>query len=632
MPIRNARPLLFRPRTVCDAVDGTNVPAGALSAAANLIPAPHTADLWVPRPAAILDTAFSGFSSPGQVELLAVFGTRAYGLIASARNPGRSEPFVYDLAANAFVTVSGITAGNTPSQQPATGDWTPAAADQVGGYVIVAHPGFGLPNAFGWFDMTGIVSNTITGNTHGTATINSLSANALTAGWRPGMTIIDSSGDIPAGTTIVSIAANGLSATLSAAATGTNAGATFTVAGGTYAAPLWAAGNLNENPLVAVATGIAQYAGSACYAVNTVSPPSAAVVFSDAGDPLRSTNAGANQVVTFRNSIPVTKLAPLPLYNVTGGIIQSLIAVQKDSGMQQLTGTPVLSNLQVNALTDSVGSLAPNSFAATPQGLLFIAPDGMRSISFTGQVSEVIGQAGAGVVSPFIYAETLSRICAAYNEDVYRVSVTAPAFSSGTPSGAVATVEYWYHLGLKKWSGPHSFPAALIAATESPHGYVMAPALVIGSLWQSDALPNANSVFVENGQQMTATLTTSLLPSSPGMNENAVTETTVSAAIIASQTLAVSAVNEQGTTLATASIQGVFGSVTTWGSFTWGSAPWGGAPGNYRKYRVPWPNELVFNQMTVSISTPCGFGTCIGNIEIRYQELGYIAQGAPLYA
>lgn len=72
-------------------------------------------------------------------------------------------------------------------------------------------------------------SSTITGNTHGTTTINSLSTNVIAAGWQVGMEIGSSGSDIPASTTITAIAAGGLSVTLSQAATGSNAGDTFTV-------------------------------------------------------------------------------------------------------------------------------------------------------------------------------------------------------------------------------------------------------------------------------------------------------------------------------------------------------------------------------------------------------------------
>jgi hypothetical protein len=59
----------------------------------------------------------------------------------------------------------------------------------------------------------------VTGNTHSNTTVDTLSANVLLRGWQPGFAI--SGSGIPAGATIAAIAANGLSLTLSAAATTT---------------------------------------------------------------------------------------------------------------------------------------------------------------------------------------------------------------------------------------------------------------------------------------------------------------------------------------------------------------------------------------------------------------------------
>jgi hypothetical protein len=72
-----------------------------------------------------------------------------------------------------------------------------------------------------------------TGNTNTSKSVTNLSTNVVAAGWWPGMTITDSAGDIPGGTTIFSIGADGTSLTLSQAATGSHAGDTLTVTGAT---------------------------------------------------------------------------------------------------------------------------------------------------------------------------------------------------------------------------------------------------------------------------------------------------------------------------------------------------------------------------------------------------------------
>lgn len=78
-------------------------------------------------------------------------------------------------------------------------------------------------------DSASFSNATLTGSTHTSTTVNTLSGNALTTGYSAGDYITDSSGDIPAGTTISSVAAGGASLVLSQAATGTHSGDTLTV-------------------------------------------------------------------------------------------------------------------------------------------------------------------------------------------------------------------------------------------------------------------------------------------------------------------------------------------------------------------------------------------------------------------
>jgi hypothetical protein len=76
-------------------------------------------------------------------------------MISSGLNSGKDEPFAYDHAAGAFLTVTGITNGNSPTTQALSGAWTPPTMANVGVYVLVTHPGFpGGATKFGYFDIT----------------------------------------------------------------------------------------------------------------------------------------------------------------------------------------------------------------------------------------------------------------------------------------------------------------------------------------------------------------------------------------------------------------------------------------------------------------------------------------------
>lgn len=103
---------------------------------------------------------------------------------------------------------------------------------------IVFNPTITLTfNQNGNFQIGGYLSELITGNTNGTQVISDLSGDVIAAGWDIGMSIWDSALEIEpmpfgaAGTSILSIAGGGLSATLSSAAVGTTVGDTFNVQG-----------------------------------------------------------------------------------------------------------------------------------------------------------------------------------------------------------------------------------------------------------------------------------------------------------------------------------------------------------------------------------------------------------------
>lgn len=148
MSIRNGVPLQHSPKGASDAIDATNVFEGAMASLQNLIPDPSTADLWQCRPAAQQLTNFGGFNTPGFVSAMEVIGNFAYGMIASARNPGHDEPFAFNLISKAFVIISGITNANTPSSPQTTGAWTPPSIALVGVNLLITHPGFNFGGGF----------------------------------------------------------------------------------------------------------------------------------------------------------------------------------------------------------------------------------------------------------------------------------------------------------------------------------------------------------------------------------------------------------------------------------------------------------------------------------------------------
>ncbi len=610
MPIANAQPLTFRATGLSDANDASSAFPGAMNQLKDLIPNPSVRGQFLPRPAATQLTNFSGFTTPGQVEALFVVGTRAYGMVASARNANKSEPFCYDLVGGAFVTISGVTAGNSPTSQGTTGDWTPCTMAMVGNRIVITHPGYnGTTTFIGWIDVRNFTSNTITGTTHTSTLIDTLSASPLAAGWEVGDLIAGTG--IPANTHIVSMTAT--SVTLSAATTSGGAGVTLTVTSGTTAAPMYGAGQTNISLLLGVPVAVAQYNGRAWYAVNNT------LQFSDALNPLNITLA--SQSVTCGDNTVVNAVQGLPLSNAyQGGVVQSLIAFKGDALYYQITGDIATLDLKVNAVTGSVGTLAPNSVVATPKGLAYIAPDGLRFVDpISGMSSDPIGSNGSGVNLPFLYAVNPSRIAAAFDKNLYRVSVQN-GFKDGQPNE-----EYWFDLFLQIWTGPHSFPAALIAPYHvSVNNFVMVGVGINAKLWSSKAQISSSSTYTENGVAMSWIWQPTLLPDNEAMAANQVVESTLGLVMPSTQSTTVLALDENGNALDTISMSGNGAGGAIWNSFTWGTGVWGGLVMPYQEYTMPWHNPLVFKQMTIRMVGQSQSGFSIGNLRAKVQPLGYV--------
>lgn len=153
----------FVPKGISDAFDATEKFMGACLSLVNLIFDQSNPEVVISRPGVTEITDFSGFTTPGAVSVAVTVGTRTYGLLSTARNAGKDEPFSYDHATGAFDTVTGVTAANSPTTQATTGAWTPPTAAVVGSNVVFTHPGFsGGSIKFGVMDISTVGSPTWT--------------------------------------------------------------------------------------------------------------------------------------------------------------------------------------------------------------------------------------------------------------------------------------------------------------------------------------------------------------------------------------------------------------------------------------------------------------------------------------
>jgi hypothetical protein len=157
--IRNGVPIRFTPKGICDAFDATGAFPGACENLSNLIFDQGNPEVVVSRPGVgAARTTFSSFTSPTFVSGFIVLGTVVYGMVSTARNPGQDEPFAYNILTNTFTTVTGVTAGNTPSSPSSsnTAPWVPPTFAVISTKIIVTHSGFNGTGAnfFGVIDIS----------------------------------------------------------------------------------------------------------------------------------------------------------------------------------------------------------------------------------------------------------------------------------------------------------------------------------------------------------------------------------------------------------------------------------------------------------------------------------------------
>ena len=713
MALRNAKDIVFTPTGLTDSLDGTNAPSGSMRMLQNLVPSYGTAGVYTPRPAGTVAIQFAGtlletesgsiITTESGVDILAssplpgsdansiisaliVIGTRAYGWVSSSTTyAGKDQPFCYDLVAEAFIPLTGVTAALLPSTLASTGDWSPPVVCAVtNSLILFLHAGYagGSGPYFGWLDISGysqsVLGNATSGSNVLTGIVTTQGTSApILQGVQPGQLVTGAG--IPAGTYVVSCAngtfslnttgnvngttsitsvasttgviagmsvsgpaflagtyvtnvsgttvtinqaaittatgsainfSGGGTITLSANATATANNVSLSVTGGTFAAPLWGAGNTNTNPLSQVPLACAGFNGRGYYGVGPY------LVYSDVLKPLQVSLA--SQALVIGDNTSITAITSVPLTSqLTGGIQQSLTVFKGAASLTQITGDAATSNLAQNTIQGSVGTLAPNSLASTPYGTAFIAADGLRLLGLTGTLSEPIGSNGSGVCVPFLNALYPSRMCADYAEDVYRVTVQNAA-APGEP-----IYEYWFNFQNQQWTGPHTCAMRMIAAYASGAAFLGAPWAQNGVCWESGVLPVSSSVYVENGQQLTWTYQTSLLPDNHEGSYNKVMQTNIGLAIYASDVLLVSAIDDKGATLAAVNVSGFSGAPSYWGTGVWGTALWGAAAPYLRELPVKWPLPLIFRQVSVSVSAASNGGQQIGNIYAKVQPVGW---------
>ena len=443
------KPYKHTPSGVTGSFDTAQAFPGSMMNLKNLVPSIDTNGQWVGRPpATLLPTSqilqnvqvSSGVNGLGQITAMIVYGRLAVGMAVSYNLPGNDEPFVYDLVQQKYIFITGLTQANTPISFN--------SAALTAWYQWIS-PGASLPT----ISMCGIGSKVI---------ICHPGYNTNTGG--PGSIVF---GYID-----------------------------FTLPN----APVYDGTNTTINALPYQPQVVVNFNQRAYYFMN---PPVStggipAVMASDVLQPLIATNGG--YTITFGDNLPLTAGGSLPLTNQLGGVAQSLIVFKGYQNVFQITGDFALNNVFVNSLNIATGTLSPLSVTSTPFGLTFLSPDGVRMVTFQGQVTPPLGAQGKGVVVPFIKSASIGAVLCSSNGASLRV---CGVDANSNP------FDYYYDFDLEQWHGPHTFPASLGMGSYGT-SYIFAAGNGAAGIWSENIL-NVPAVSYTEGASAKAVSSFSFL-------------------------------------------------------------------------------------------------------------------------
>lgn len=369
--------------------------------------------------------------------------------------------------------------------------------------------------------------------------------------------------------------------------------------------PTWNVGNTATNALPSVPIGAGSFnnrtyflCGSSAYYTDT----------------LTLTMTNSNQSLSIGDYTPLTCVAPLPVSTTSQAIIQGLI-VFKLNVIYLITGDPVTMNLGAAQLSNSVGTGAPRSAVSTPRGVKFMANDGVRMVDFLGLLSEPDND----LAVPFINAGVPSRVCAAFNSDIYRICVQNNSVI-GTPYQ-----DYWYDFKYQSWSGPHNFRYDV--AVPLSNDFVLASNALTKSMWNSFSVQShagVGNTFIENGTQLAWIYETPPMDELGNIYANVLLRATMEiAAASGGQTYIFTAQNESGSVLGQGTIM-LPAVQILWGAFTWGAALWGAAQAGLLPFTIPFTQAVVFNRVSIKGQGNSSLGVKLGSIHLAYKRLKYL--------
>lgn len=379
------------------------------------------------------------------------------------------------------------------------------------------------------------------------------------------------------------------------------------------AAPAWSSSNTATHALPSVPTFVANLNNRAYYVCGNV------VYYSDVLVPLTMTNA--SQSLTIGDTSAITALSGLPVQTTSAGVVSALI-VFKAFQIWQITGdAAVTGSLSLNYISLTVGCSSPGTVVQTPIGTIFIGIDGAYVVSPLGQVSPLtkdISKSTQDVQQPFQNIVNPTRAVASFSGPIYRVCLDTVL------NGTTQTVDYWFDITRRRWTGPHTFPYDTIC--QIGNYFVIASRNVGAMLFLSQYRPSSNSVYSDNGVPVTVVLESSSFPKTSNINEKQVVESTIELSSVAQSLQYIFNALSDQRVLLNQTLISISGNIGTWG----GGGLWGGG-GQWAPtfnipatYTIPWAAPIVFKKLAIQITAQSNSNLSIGTFFAKYQDCGYI--------
>lgn len=374
--------------------------------------------------------------------------------------------------------------------------------------------------------------------------------------------------------------------------------------------PVWNAGNTTGVPLAFVPVAVANYQGSAVFAVRN------AIVFTD---PLTLV-VQAENILTTPDNTNVTAFKGIGLNTLSGGIVQSLIAFKDLGAALQIKGsfftTP--SSITMDSVNTSVGTQSPLSLIDTPAGAAMIAPDGLRIIDLNCNFGEPVGTAGDGVNVPFLNALVPSRIAGACNGSIIRYSVQNGGVA-GTPNQ-----EYWFHIGRNPriWTGPHTFAPSLIQPYKTK--FITAPIDVEGALYMSEGVPSTTTTYEENGVDLTWQISSTMFSDYGAQGVYNFNEMTINMAVDPAM-IQWSAYIINPNLVQYDNVNNLIpNTAPIWDTAVWDTDFWDGVAQGLVPRRIEWTKDITTSRAQIVITGGSAPGVIIGEIKYRQGSYQYV--------